>query len=111
MLLMVLSPMQVSLASDAEPHEHANSCSAVAFASRTAAQLELNDCAQGYEEVSHEESCIDHPGCVIQFNLSTLQSSDAFLLLANKAIRLRLNSNNDAFSTRYLDLPRRPPKA
>lgn len=61
--------------------------------------------------MEHAELCQDHPGCVGQFNSSTMQTPNALLLAVRASTHVKFLIYNEAVNTIYPSLLKRPPKA
>lgn len=106
MLVIALSPMQVSLAQKAAPHDHPQNCQDMHVHGGIQLAMPDDHCENG-----HSDLCIDHPGCLAQMTFTSLQpiGEQLFAGLTSQTVRYaRLRT--DVLS-RYLDSLTRPPNS
>jgi len=103
-LIMIISPVQVSMAADFDQHDHAPKCQM-----NMNAEISIGNsmgCA-----MQHDEHCQEHAGCVGQFHSSSLQNSHSFLSASRASNSVKFISKNDTILNIYHSLLKRPPKA
>lgn len=106
-LIMAISPVQVTMAVDFDQSSHGSNCQSMMSDSIDSIVMNMDEeCA-----MEHEEHCHDHPGCVGQFNSSTLQAPNALQLAVRASTLVKFLIDNEAVSTIYPPLLKRPPKA
>jgi len=104
-LVMTISPVQITMAIDLDQHNQAMNCqiSQVQLTSITFNNTS-DDCTSDYN--GH---CVDLSVCVAQYNFS-LYSSNSFLLMSRAATHTKFMPDKDSVSTQYPELIKRPPK-
>lgn len=106
-LIMAISPVQVTMAIDVDQGGHGDRCQTMSIPSHDTVDSTLkNDCPMG-----HGDHCKDHAGCVGQFNSSTMQIPYSSLFVARPSAHNKFTRHNDAVDTVYPSLLKRPPKA
>lgn len=105
-LIMTISPVQMTMAIDLDQHNQAMNCQILqAQLLNTTVSDTSGDCTSHYGE-----HCVDLSVCGAQFNFSSLYSSNSSLLMARAVIHTKFIPDNDAVSTHYPELIKRPPK-
>ena len=102
-LMMIISPVQVSLAIDIDQHDHAPKCQMPMDADSSIG--DSMNCA-----MQHDEHCQEHADCVGQFNSSSLQPPYSFLLTPGASKQLKFIIQNDTVLSVYPSLLKKPPK-
>jgi len=106
-LIMAISPVQITMATDLDQHTQAMNCQiSQAQFHNTAVSQTSGDCTS-----DHSEHCVNLSVCGAQFNFSSLYSSNSFLLMTRAVTHSKFVPDNDAISTHYPELFKRPPKA
>jgi hypothetical protein len=105
-LIMTISPVQMTMAIDLDQHNQAVNCQV--------SQAQLPDTTisntSGGCTSEYGEHCVDLSVCGAQFNFSSLYSSKSFLLITRAVTHTKFTADNDAVSSRYPELLKRPPK-
>jgi hypothetical protein len=103
---MTINPVQMTMAIDLDQHNQAMNCqiSQAQLPSTTVGNTGT-DCTSDYGE-----HCVDLSVCGAQFNFFSLYSSNSFLLVTRTLAHAKFIPGNDAVSTRYPELFKRPPK-
>jgi len=105
-LIMTISPVQITMAIDLDQHNQAMNCQiSQAQLPNTRVSIPGEDCTSDYGE-----HCVNLSVCGAQFNFSSLYSPNAFLLIPRAVTHTKFIPDNDAISTRYPELVKRPPK-
>jgi hypothetical protein len=105
-LIMAISPVQMTMAIDLDQHTQAVNCKfSQAQLPDTTISNTSGDCTSEYG--GH---CVDLSVCGAQINFSSLYSSNSFLLVSRTLAHAKFIPGNDAVSTRYPELFKRPPK-
>jgi hypothetical protein len=105
-LIMTISPVQITMAIDLDQHSRAMNCQiSQAQLSGTDVNNLSRDCTSDYS--GH---CVDLSVCVAQYNFTSWYSSNSFLLFTRMATHTKYMPDSDAFSTHYPELLKRPPK-
>jgi hypothetical protein len=105
-LIMAISPVQMTMAIDLDQHNQSMNCqiSQAQLPDTTISNTSV-DCTSEYGE-----HCVDLSVCGAQFNFSSLYSSNSFLLVTRILAHAKFIPDNDAVSTHYPELFKRPPK-
>jgi hypothetical protein len=104
-LIMTISPVQITMAVDLDQHNQAMNCQvSQAQLSSTGVNSLSGDCTS-----NHSGHCVDLSVCGAQYNF-TSYSSNSFLLISRAATHTKYMPDDDLVSTRYPELLKRPPK-
>jgi hypothetical protein len=105
-LIMTISPVQITMAIDLDQHSQAMNCqNSQAQPPDTTVNNTSGDCPSDYGE-----HCVDLSVCGVQFNFSSFYSSKSFLLITRAVTHTKFIPDNDAVPTHYPELLKRPPK-
>ncbi|MCK4709844.1 MAG: hypothetical protein KAU21_14595 [Gammaproteobacteria bacterium] len=103
-LMMVISPVQITMATDTDQGSHGANC-----------QIPLVQISDIYQNdncpMQYEKQCQEHPGCVAQFTTIPLLILNSNLSADRNITQLKFFTDNDVFLTHYPSLLKRPPKA
>ena len=106
-LLIIISPMQVSSAADFDHDDHSQSCSVeISHEQHPHDTSSKDDCSK-----QHSEHCSDHPECVAQHSQSPLHTSSTGLLVSPAISQLKFIPSHDSILTVYSSPLKRPPKS
>lgn len=109
-LIMVVSPVQVTMAIDVDQDSHGEHCQMPSMASTPSHDSVdtkmTHDCA-----MQHGDHCQDHPGCTGQISSSSLYTPNTFLVNLRASSDLKYVPASDSFLVIYPELFKRPPKS
>ena len=105
-LVMAIGPVQITMAIDLDQHNQAMNCQ-MSQAQQVGITVNNTDenCTSDYS--GH---CVDLSVCVVQYNFSSFYSANSFLLMSRAVTHTKFIPDNDAVSSRYPELLKRPPK-
>ena len=105
-LIMVISPVQVTMAIDIGQLGQAMTCqvSQVQLTDMTDKNMD-EKCTSGYGD-----HCAELSVCGAQNNISSLHSVNSFLLMARATDYKKIVADSDSVRTHYPELLKRPPK-
>jgi hypothetical protein len=105
-LIMAISPVQITIATDFDQHGTEMNCQISSVSSPAPAYMNIDDNC-GIENSSH---CVDLSVCAAQTNFISLRSSGPLIFSPGVATLLKFTTDNQSISTNYPELLRRPPK-
>jgi hypothetical protein len=106
-LIMMISPIQVVMASDFAQDGHGAKCQM----SGSSAELVVSaNCGSDHDMADHSKNCQEHPGCIAHSS-TTLFSSSFVVALSRAVSQLKFKADHDTFLTHYPSLLKRPPKS
>ena len=104
-LVMTISPVQITMAIDLDQSNQTMNCQiSQAQLSGTGVNSLSGDCTSDYSK-----HCVDLSVCGAQYNF-TSYSSNSILLITRVLTHTKFLPDNDAVSTHYPELLKRPPK-
>ncbi len=104
--IVAISPVQITMAVDFDPPGQNVDCQILPVQSADWADANMEDSC-GLDKSDH---CIDTSVCAAHTNFTSLRSSISLLVSPDAVTLLRFTSNNEAMSTNYPGLLKRPPK-
>ena len=105
-LMMIISPLRVSMAAEFDQHSHGLNCQMSDKDSHTENDLTMDkDCA-----MDHDEHCQNHVSCV-GTSTSFFQASNQFLFSASKETAIKFTINDENIQAHYPELLKRPPRS
>jgi hypothetical protein len=104
-LIMTISPVQITMAIDLDQHNQAMKCQ---ISQAQLANTTVGNTSEGCTS-DYNGHCVDLSVCVAQYNLSSYSSS-SFLLITRAVTHTKFIPDNDSVSTHYPELLKRPPK-
>lgn len=105
-LVMATSPVQGTMAFDVDQDAHGDRCQMTSIPSHDSVDINFpHNCPMG-----HGDQCKDHPGCVGQINLTSLQAPFSSQFASRTSSRFKFTRQTDDIQTIYPSLLKRPPK-
>jgi len=103
-LIMAISPVQVTMASDIDQNSQGINCQ---MSLMQMSDTLLNDNCP----MQHDEECQQHPGCVAQFTVGALPQLNTLHSVLRDIAQIKLIPEIDIFVSQYPSLLKRPPKS
>ena len=104
-LIMAISPVQITIATDFNQHGAEMNCQVSSVPSPAFAYMDMNhNCG-----IENNSRCVDLSMCAAQTNFVSLRSSSPPIFAPGVATLLKFKADNQSISTIYPELLRRPP--
>lgn len=106
-LVMMISPIQVVMATDFAQDSHGVNCQMPDSIAELAVAV---NCGADHDTADHSKNCQEHPGCIA--HLSTTLFSSGFVVSLSRAVsQLKFTADHDTILSHYPSLLKRPPKS
>lgn len=106
-LILAISPVQVTMAIDIDLDAHGERCQMNSMPSHDSVDMDSKiNCP-----MEHGDHCKDHPGCVGKVSSSSMQAPFSLLFVAKTRGHIIFIIENEDVRTVYPSLLKRPPKA
>lgn len=110
-LIMAISPVQVTMAIDVDQDSHGERCHMPSKASTGSSHDSVDSGTFHVCGMGHGDNCKDHAGCAGQFNSSTMSAPQQSLFFTTSSTHKKFTRYNEDVETTYPSCLKRPPKA